>query len=148
MSWSKYTGKDAKVLPKDVLQLWKVAQQLWKFRYLTFQSCQTLATFATLQLCKVVKVAQSWSGHFPDVILQNFLNLEVRMERPGSSTCLLLSKPTFGWAASILSAVRCLLTSTSFSLVKWLWCRTGGQRKSLPRITESRHCGHELSIQI
>ena len=66
MSWSKYTRKDAKVLPKDVLQLRKVVQQLWKFRYVTFQSCWTLATFATLQLCKVAKVAQSWSGHFPD----------------------------------------------------------------------------------
>ena len=70
MSWSKYTSKDAKVLwkvlLKDVFQLWKVVQQLWKFRYLTFQSCQTLATFTTLQLCKVAKVAQSWSGHFPD----------------------------------------------------------------------------------
>ena len=71
MSWSKYTSKDAKVLQKvllkDVFQLWKVVQQLWKFRYVTFQSCRTLATFATLQLCKVAKVAQSWSGHFPEV---------------------------------------------------------------------------------
>ena len=57
-----------KVLLKVVFQLWKVVQQLWKFMYLTFQSCQTVATFATLQLCKVAKVAQSWSGCFPDVV--------------------------------------------------------------------------------
>ena len=55
-----------KVLPKVVFQLWKVVQQLWKFRYVTFQSCRTLATFATLQLCKVAKVAQSWTGRFAD----------------------------------------------------------------------------------
>ena len=55
------------MLLKDVSQLWKVVQKLWKFMYLTFQSCQTLTTFATWQLCKVAKVAQSSTGRFPDV---------------------------------------------------------------------------------
>ena len=56
----------AKVLWKDEFELWKVVQELWKILHLTFQSCWTLATFTTLQLCKVAKVAQSWSGRFPD----------------------------------------------------------------------------------
>ena len=56
-----------KVLLKDEFQLWKVVWQLWKFLYLTLQSCWTQATLATLQLCKVAKVAQSSVGRFPDL---------------------------------------------------------------------------------